>query len=193
VTRAEAIAAVLALLGEGELVVAANGMIGREAFAARDRPESFYMIGSMGLAGAIGLGVALAQPRRRVVVLDGDGNVLMGLGGLAMVAERQPANFLHVVLDNESYGSTGGQRSISDRVPLAAVAAAAGYAQAREVADEAALAAAVRELLAAPGPSFLLAKIAAGDVPDRPGAPRVAHDPEAIARRFRRAAGGEAP
>jgi thiamine pyrophosphate-dependent acetolactate synthase large subunit-like protein len=126
-TSAGACATVLARLDD-ELVVAANGHISRDACAARDRPGSFYMVGSMGLAGAIGLGLALAQPLRGVVVIDGDGNLLMGLGCLPLVAERAPARFLHVVLDNGSYASTGGQRSIAGAVDLAAVAARPSWA-----------------------------------------------------------------
>lgn len=182
--RAEATAAVLAVLGD-ELLVAANGMISREAFACRDRPESFYMIGSMGLAAAIGLGVALARPERRVVVLDGDGNLLMGLSTLAMVGERRPANLLHVVLDNEVYGSTGGQRSISDRVVLEEMALAAGYLWGRRVEDEVALVDGLREALGTEGPAFLLVKVSPEDVP---GTPRVSHAPEDLAERFRQAA-----
>lgn len=187
-TRANAIAAVLARLGD-ELVVSANGFLSREAFGAADRPENFYMIGSMGLAASIGLGLALAQPERRVVVLDGDGNLLMGLGGLPMVAERAAARFLHVVLDNQAYGSTGGQRSLADTVDLAAMARGAGYPHVRRVDAEADLQSALNELLAADGPAFLLVKVDAVD--PAPPAPRVSHAPEQIAARFRAAIGVE--
>jgi thiamine pyrophosphate-dependent acetolactate synthase large subunit-like protein len=182
--RGEAIAAVLGRLDETAIAVAANGWISREACAAADRALSFYMMGSMGLAGGIGLGLALAQPGRRVAVLDGDGNVLMALGTLAMVAERQPANFLHAVLDNEVYGSTGAQRSLSARVPLDALAAAAGYARVERAADRAGLDAALDRLLGTAGPSFLLIKV----TPEADGeAPRVALPPAQIAARLRRA------
>ena len=185
-TRGAAMAVVLDLLPEA-VVVAANGFLSREACAlreaSRERVDSFYMIGSMGLAAVIGLGIALARPERRVVVLDGDGNVLMGLGGLAMVAERRPTNLLHVVFDNRSYASTGGQRSISDRVALEEVARAAGYAVARRVRAGEDLAAAVREIEPAAGPAFLLVEVAAGLA----DAPRVALAPQAIAARFRAA------
>ncbi|MEA2490809.1 MAG: sulfopyruvate decarboxylase subunit beta [Acidobacteriota bacterium] len=182
--RADAIAAILARLGDA-LVVTANGWISREACAARDRPENFYMLGSMGLASSIGLGLALTNPTRRVVVLDGDGNLLMALGTLAMIADQRPGNLVHVVLDNERYGSTGGQRSLSAHVDLAALAHAAGYAHVRLIhglLDGGVL----DEILASHGPSFLLIKVA----PTADGdAPRVPHEPEAIARRFRAAVG----
>src|SRR5207253_10041868 len=90
-SRSRAIGAVLELLTD-ELVVVCNGFPSREAFALRDRPENFYMIGSMGSAPAIGLGLALAVPGRRVVVFDGDGNVLMALGTLATVGTVKPRN-----------------------------------------------------------------------------------------------------
>ena len=96
----EAVDIIMSLIGESP-VVNANGFIGREAFRANDRQGNFYIIGSMGLASSIGLGVALCRPEKKVVVLDGDGNVLMAMGTLAMIAAAAPKNFVHVVLDNE--------------------------------------------------------------------------------------------
>jgi sulfopyruvate decarboxylase subunit beta len=184
--RSEAIAVVLGHLHH-ELVVAANGWISRETCAARDRAENFYMLGSMGLASSIGLGLAITQPERRVVVFDGDGNLLMALGTLAMVAERRPANFLHIVFDNEVYGSTGGQRSLSAQVPLDALAQAAGYAHVVRVMEAAELEAAVTNLLWETGPSFLLIKVA----PEADGdAPRVPYEPQWIAERLRQTIAG---
>jgi phosphonopyruvate decarboxylase/sulfopyruvate decarboxylase subunit beta len=182
IARAEAIAAVLDRAGDA-LVITANGWISREACAARDRDENFYMLGSMGLASSIGLGVALTNPHRRVIVLDGDGNLMMGLGTLALVADQQPLNFVHVVLDNEMYGSTGGQRSLSKNVDLDEVARAAGYASVRRIADLAEL----DDALTLLGPVFVLIKVA----PVAHGeAPRVPHAPHAIAQRFRAAVEG---
>lgn len=180
--RAEAIAAALGQLRE-ELVVAANGWISRETCSASDRDLNFYMLGSMGLASSIGLGLSLAQPGKRVVVFDGDGNLLMALGTLALIAERRPANLLHVVFDNEVYGSTGGQRSLSASVDLDAVARASGYARVLRVHEAEELTKSINELLSVAGPSFLLVKIA----PEADGeAPRVAHEPAWIAERLRK-------
>jgi sulfopyruvate decarboxylase subunit beta len=184
--RSEAIAAILGHLRH-ELVVAANGWISRETCAALDRAENFYMLGSMGMASSIGLGLALAQPEKRVVVFDGDGNLLMALGTLAMVAERRPANFLHIVFDNEVYGSTGGQRSLSAQVSLDALAQAAGYAHVVRVIEDAELNAAVIDLLRKSGPSFLLIKVASEADGD---APRVPHEPQWIAERLRQTIAG---
>src|SRR5437773_10285570 len=98
-SRARAIEAVLGLLTDQPVIIC-NGFPSREAFKLADRPTHFYMIGSMGVAPAIGLGVALAKPNKKVIVLDGDGNVLMSMGTLATVGALKPKNFLHVVLDN---------------------------------------------------------------------------------------------
>ena len=113
----EAIALIMAEL-EDQLLINANGFIGREAFNARDREANFYMIGSMGLASSMGLGVALAQPKKKIVVLDGDGNILMAMGTLAMIAAVAPKNLVHVTIDNGVYESTGSQRTLSDRIEL---------------------------------------------------------------------------
>ena len=185
-TLTDALALVAPHLGD-DVCVYANGFISRAGHAARDSERSFYMIGSMGLASSIGLGLALVQPSRRVVVLDGDGNVLMNPGALCSIAAAAPANLRHLCFDNGVHASTGGQRTISDRVPLEALARAAGYRSVARVDTPAALAAALPEVLAAPGPSFLLVDIAPGP----PGAPgvRIPHTPEHMTARLRRALG----
>lgn len=180
--RSEAIAAVLARLGEDVVVVAANGWISRETHAASDRVTNFYMLGSMGLAAPIALGLALTQPERRAVVFDGDGNLLMTLGTLAMVGDLQPPNFLHIVFDNEVYGSTGGQRSATAKVALEALALAAGYVAVRRAVDAAGIDDALDELLARRGPAFLLIKVRTAA---NGSAPRVPHEPPEIAARLR--------
>lgn len=180
--RAEA-ARLLMEAVKDELVVVCNGMIGREAFTAKDREANFYMIGSMGLALSIGLGVALVKPKKRVVVLDGDGNVLMGLGVLASAGAAAPKNLLHVVLDNEAHGSTGDQRTISGQVRLEALAKAAGYRWAERVPAER-LAAELPAFLAREGPAMLLVKVEKGN---QHGIARVSHEPPEIAARFARA------
>ena len=164
------------------LVVHANGFISRESFNLADRLGNFYMIGSMGLASSIALGVALSKPERRVVVFDGDGNVLMNMGALALIGAQQPRNLVHLVFDNEVYGSTGNQPTISSRVALDEVARASGYVAVRRAEEADQLRAAVKELLAKDGPSFLLIKIE----PDRQERHigRITHAPQHIVRRF---------
>jgi len=183
--RADAIAVVLSKISDG-IVVTANGWISREACAASDRAENFYMLGSMGLASPIALGIALARPERRVVVFDGDGNLLMTLGTLAMIGDLRPPNFLHIVFDNEVYGSTGAQRSATANVALDALARAAGYVDVRRVNHASELHAAIDALLIATGPAFLLVKV---DAAANGTAPRVPHEPEAIVTRVRAALG----
>jgi phosphonopyruvate decarboxylase/sulfopyruvate decarboxylase subunit beta len=181
-TRLSAVTTALKALGDSA-VVHANGYICRESFSVADRPQSFYMIGSMGLAPAIALGLALARPARRAVVFDGDGNLLMNLGILPMIAARRPANLLHVVFDNEVYGSTGNQASPSREVRLARLAAAAGFASASAVTEPLALEAALAAALATPGPHFVLVKVTAEEAE----VPRIPYTPAALRDRFRTA------
>ena len=178
---AEALAVVIPLLRD-EVVVHANGFISRESFNISDRLGNFYMIGSMGLASSIALGVAINRPDRRIVVFDGDGNVLMNMGSLAMIAATQPKNLVHFVFDNEVYGSTGNQRTVSGQVPLEEIARASGYQRAQRVDNEATLRTAAQEFLAQPGPSFLLIKIEPDYEEHKIG--RITHEPPQIAARF---------
>lgn len=182
--RADAVAEVAAAAGATSLLVACNGMIGRELYARGDAPTRFYMIGSMGLASSIGLGLALVQPARKVIVFDGDGNVLMNLGGLASVAAARPANFHHVVFDNAAHGSTGNQRTIADRVALESIARAAGYRACRRVSSARELAGALGSWFDAEGPSMLLVAVDRGNVP---GIGRVELSPTELTSRFRAA------
>ena len=188
--RAEAVAVVASLL-QRQAVVTANGHIAREVQAAGDRPENFYMLGSMGLAAPIGLGLALSRPELGVAIFDGDGNVLMGLGHLAMVAERGPRNFHHFVFDNGSYASTGGQRAISDTVRLEAVAAAAGYRHAERLGAADDLRRTAARWLELDGPVMGVIPVAPGA---NPKTPRIrSTPPEIVARMRRRVAETSAP
>lgn len=136
-------------------VIATTGYTGRDVFAVADRPGNFYMQGSMGHASSLGLGVALSHPERTVIVLDGDGAVLMHLGALSMIGHEAPANFLHVVLDNQIHESTGGQSTTSASTSFPAAALAAGYRSAVDCDSEDALRDAVLAAKAAPGPHLI--------------------------------------
>jgi thiamine pyrophosphate-dependent acetolactate synthase large subunit-like protein len=182
ISRLAALGAAFKPLGR-EPLVHANGYICRESFSLGDRPQNFYMIGSMGLAPAIGLGLALARPERATVVFDGDGNLLMNLGILAQVGARQPANFVHCVFDNEVYGSTGNQSSPSRDVRLDRVAGAAGYRTTAAITDAADVEAAMRSALASPGPHFILVKVTREEAE----VPRIPFTPAAMRDRFRAA------
>ena len=181
ISRLAALGAAVKQLGD-EPLIHANGYICRESFSLGDRPQNFYMIGSMGLAPAIGLGLALARPRAPVVVADGDGNLLMNLGILAQVGALRPTNFVHCAFDNEVYGSTGNQRSSSRAVRLDRLADAAGYRTVAGVTGVDQIAAALRSALASPGPHFVLVKV----TPEEAAVPRIPYAPEEIRDRFRR-------
>jgi phosphonopyruvate decarboxylase len=184
ISRLEAIRAARKPIG-AEPLVHANGYICRESFSVGDRPGNFYMIGSMGLASAIGLGLALARPERTAVVFDGDGNLLMNFGILAMVGGRRPRRLVHVVFDNELYGSTGNQVSPSRGVRLDRVAAAAGYRAVTAVTAAGDVEGAVRAALAGDGPHFVLVKTTAAEA----DVPRIPYSPGEIRDRFRASLG----
>ena len=182
-TRGQALALVLSLLAEDDIVVSADGAFSRDAYQAGDRLRTFYMLGSMGQAASIALG--LARPRlERIVALDGDGNLLMGFGGLALVGGVKPANLYHLVLDNGSYATTGGQPALSRQVDLASAAVGAGYAWGRRCFSDDHPHEAVESWLAAPGPALLDLVVDAGG-PDT--AARVPMGPREIAARGRAA------
>lgn len=180
ISRLTALTAARKALG-AEPIIHSNGYICRESFAVGDRPQNFYMIGSMGLASAIGLGLSLARSERPTVVFDGDGNLLMSLGVLAMVGGLRPRHLVHVVFDNEVYGSTGNQASPSRGVRLDRVAAAAGYRSAVAVSDAAAVERAVQRAITTDGPHFILAKVTAEEA----DVPRIPFSPAEIRDRFR--------
>ena len=180
ISRREALTVAIKELGD-EPVIHANGYVCRESCATADRPQNFYMIGSMGLASAIGLGLALVRPARPCVVFDGDGNLLMSLGTLAMVGSLGPRRFIHLVFDNEVYGSTGGQRSPSREVRLDRLALSAGYRTATAATTPDEIASALRLARLDGGPHFILVKVTTTETP----APRIPHTPRAIRDRFR--------
>jgi phosphonopyruvate decarboxylase len=184
-SRLAAIKAARTAIG-AEPIVHANGYICRESFSAGDRPANFYMIGSMGLASAIGFGLTLAQPDRTAVIFDGDGNLLMNFGILAMVGGLAPRRLVHVVFDNEVYGSTGNQMSPSRGVRLDRVAAAAGYRAVSAVTAGADVQDAMRTALASDGPHFLLVKTTAEEA----DVPRIPYSPAEIRDRFRASLNG---
>jgi sulfopyruvate decarboxylase subunit beta len=174
--RIEAIAlAAEAAAAQDALLISNIGFPSRELFAVHDRPENFYMLGSMGLASSIGLGLALARPERRVMVLDGDGSVLMNLGTLATIAHHAPENYLLVILDNCCYGSTGSQPTCTHLgTDLFALAKAAGIEKVGLVkrAED------MKEAFF--GQGVVIVKVEAGNA----GVPIISLSPEEILDRF---------
>ena len=145
---------------DGLLVVAGLGAPAWDCAAAGDHPLTFPLWGAMGSAGMIGLGLALAQPKRRVLVVTGDGEMLMGLGSLATIGVRRPGNLSIVVLDNERYGETGMQKThTAYGVDLAAVARACGFADASIIRTKAGIAAVRSGIYRARGPLFFQIKV----------------------------------
>jgi len=164
-----------------QLVVSGLGNPTWDVVAAGDSPLNFYLWGGMGGATMLGLGLALAQPERRVVVITGDGEMLMGLGSLATIGCEQPPNLAVVVLDNARYGETGMQPSHTARgVDLGGVAAAAGFREVLRVRAPSELDRLSRRLLA---PGLLFASVTVGTAPSPPALP--ARDGTLLRARFR--------
>jgi len=132
-SREEAIQTVAAALGDKDCIVSTTGMISRELFEYRaamnqGHKRDFLTVGSMGHASQIALGIALAQPERRVWCFDGDGATIMHMGSMAITASKKPANYIHVVFNNGAHDSVGGQPTVGLKIDLPAVAKAVGYA-----------------------------------------------------------------
>jgi thiamine pyrophosphate-dependent acetolactate synthase large subunit-like protein len=166
------------------LVVTGLGGPAYDVAAAGDSPLNFYLWAGMGGAAMMGLGLARAQTSRRVVVVTGDGEMLMGLGSLATIAVDAPRNRAIVVLDNEHYGETGLQPAHTGRgVDLAAIAHAAGFADATVARADGDVEALARRLFTAPGPLFATIKVSA----DTPALVLPARDGAYLRSRFREA------
>ena len=145
------------------LVVAGLGSTAWDITAAGDSPLSFPTWGAMGQAAMMGLGLALAQPKRRVLVITGDGEMLMGLGALATIGVQQPSNLTVVVIDNERYGETGMQTThTAAGVNLAGVAKACGFKNSKVVTKNVPLRDIVHKTA---GPNFLQIKVVAEKLP----------------------------
>lgn len=168
--RRDAVSALLSHRGDG-LVVTGLGSATWDAAAAGDTDKNFYLWGGMGGAVSLGLGLALARPDHSVLVLTGDGEMLMGLGSLSSVARKAPANLSIVVLDNGSYGETGMQASATDTAQeghatdLAAVARACGIDNSGSIASLEELGRAAPDLFARSGPMFRTFFVHADDPP----------------------------
>mgnify|MGYP000713494723 FL=1 len=124
--RKEAINIVAGKIGN-QPIISANGFISRDLFEVCDKNSNFYMIGSMGLASSIGLGLALQNPKKTIYVFDGDGNILMNLGSLTTISKLKPKNFIHIIFDNSSHESTGGQPTSTNKISIDAIAKAVNF------------------------------------------------------------------
>lgn len=178
-SRADALQAIQRAADPEDIVIATTGYTGRELYACDDRPNQLYVVGSMGCASSIGLGMAWARPDRRVVVIDGDGAMLMRLGALATVAHEHPANLVHVLLDNEAHESTGGQSTVSHSMDLAGVAQSCGYDNVARIATSEELETLLKDRT--PGLRFVSLKTRQGVPADLP---RPTVEPREVARRI---------
>ena len=168
----------VAKLKHEEAVIGGIGNANFDLFAAGKRPQNFYMLGSMGLTVPIALGVAIAQPQRHVLALEGDGSLLMQLGCLATIAVRAPKNLTIIVWDNGIYQITGSQPTASTAADLVEIARASGIAKAHWAADEDDFDRRVKEALRG-GPSLIAARI-----DNQPGVGEVERDPVRIRQNF---------
>ncbi len=163
---------------ENELVICNIGFPSRELYQVKDSPKHFYMLGSMGMASSIGLGLAMAQDKK-VVVFDGDGSLLMNLGSLVTIFNQNPHNLILVVLDNECYGSTGNQCTYASTTDLKKVAEGVGFTNtflfknSDEKID-------FQPILESEGPVFVHLKVQAGNA----DVPVIPMEPEEIKERF---------
>jgi thiamine pyrophosphate-dependent acetolactate synthase large subunit-like protein len=175
----------IAKLKHEEAVIGGIGNTNFDLWAAGHRPQNFYMLGSMGLAFPIALGVALAQPDRRVFALEGDGSLLMQLGCLSTIAAVAPPNLTMVVMDNGVYQITGGQPTpAAGRTDFVAAAHALGLANSHWAADEEDFERLVEASLTAGKPTLIAARIDA-----QPAVATTHRDPVQIRERFMRGLG----
>jgi len=176
--RSDVLKTLIPLISD-ELVVTNIGLPSQEMHLLDDQPSNFYMLGTMGLASSIGLGLAMAQPKP-VIAIDGDGSVLMNLGTLPTIANNQVANFILLIIDNGSYGSTGDQKTYAGmRTSLADVARACGCDRVVECAAED-TAAEVKAALEAKQATVIVSKCESGNIK----VPVIEMDPVMIKERF---------
>ena len=165
-SREVAIQTVAAALGEKDCIVSTTGMISRELFEFRTakgqgHERDFLTVGSMGHASQIALGIAMAKPDRRVWCFDGDGAAIMHMGSMAIVASKQPKNYVHIVFNNGAHDSVGGQPTVGLKINLPAVAKAVGYKTTVSVDNKDALVAALKNV--AEGPILFEVKVKKGN------------------------------
>lgn len=160
---------------DDELIVCNIGFPSRELYEINDRDENFYMIGSMGLASSIGLGLALARPDKNIVVIDGDGSLLMNMGSLVTVFANNPSNLTWIVIDNGAYGSTGNQDTYAQELDLVEIAKSVGFKNSYNFKDID-----LKEVITSENASFIVYNTEAGNS----SAPIIDLTPIEIKKRF---------
>tara|TARA_B110000263_G_C15246219_1_gene481858 strand:+ start:298 stop:846 length:549 start_codon:yes stop_codon:yes gene_type:complete len=159
--RKEAVKMISSHIGNNP-IISANGFMSRDLFEVNDKESNFYMIGSMGLASSIGLGIALKNPKKQVFVFDGDGNILMNLGSLVTIGSLKPKNLVHVVFDNNSHESTGGQPTNSSKISLEKIAKGVNY-KVFVIKSKSKLISVLKDIKKLKEPVFLLIKISTSE------------------------------
>lgn len=181
--RHEALEIICKTIDKNDLVISTTGNISRELFIIRDSPQNFYMLGSMGLASSIGLGLAICFPKKRIIVIEGDGSILMNMGSMATVGRYTPNNLIHIVLDNEAYESCGDQPSVAKTANLDKIARVVGYRIVQKVDSEEKLKGTLESIKSSHhGAVFILVKVEKGRISN--WIPRVQHTLEEIKTRF---------
>ncbi len=187
--REEAITILVETIGDDDIVVSTTGKASRELFEVRERysqthDRDFLTVGSMGHSSQIALGIALQKPNHRVICLDGDGAVLMHAGALAIVGQKAPPNFVHIVINNESHDSVGGQPTASPNVDYVGLARAMGYRRALKAVSSEEIGSALSQVLSGEGPSLVEIKTRKGSRKDlgRPTIPPVENRNELMGR-----------
>ena len=170
-SREEAIQAVARIIGPKDVIVSTTGMISRELFeyrtgAGEGHEKDFLTVGSMGHASQIALGIALQKPDRQVWCFDGDGAALMHMGSMAIVAEKAPSNYRHVIFNNGAHDSVGGQPTVGLTIDFPAIAKAVGYKSAFSVQTRTALAETLGIMQGEEGPVLLEIKVRKGNRKD---------------------------
>ena len=166
-SREEAISHVINALPANSYVVSTTGMASRELFELREKSGSnhdhdFLTVGSMGHASSIAFGLSLHSPTANIICLDGDGALLMHLGSLAVIADSKPSNLIHILLNNGSHDSVGGQPTVGHQVDFCSVAASLGYEKTFTVSSPSSITSTLTSLSNSPGPVFLEIKIKKG-------------------------------
>jgi len=171
ISREEAISVIMQNLNNDEIIVSSTGFVSRELYEYResnvkDHYKSFYNIGSMGCASSIGLSIALQKPNRKVIVFDGDGAAIMQMGAFTTIGKYSPSNYVHIIFDNNSHESTGGQPTNSDTIDFAKIALACNYKSTKLIKTKSNLIKAIPEIKEQKGPLLVVIKIQKNIRPD---------------------------
>ena len=179
--RKTAITIALEQIESDDRIISANGFISRDLFSISDTRPDFYMIGSMGLASSIGLGIALKDPGKKVFVFDGDGNILMNLGSLTTIGTLKPKNLIHVVFDNSVHESTGSQPTNTNFVSIEKIAKTCNYNHTFTTKTKNDFEKILRKIKKLNGPIMIVVKIQKSN---NKKSPRINYEPLEIKERF---------